>query len=48
MSLHPFLIRLRQSAEYERCLAALRNDRAPVWIEGLASVSKAYLAGGAA
>src|SRR4051812_30297718 len=44
MSLHGVLNRLLQSAEYERCLAALRTDRAPVWIEGLAGVAKAYVA----
>ncbi len=44
MSLLKILDRLHQSPEYERCLTSLRTDRAPVWIEGLAGVSKTYLA----
>jgi transcription-repair coupling factor (superfamily II helicase) len=44
MSLSSILDRARGSAEYERCLAALQSDRAPVWIEGLAGVAKAYVA----
>ena len=44
MSLLAVLERIRQSPEYERCLAALRTDRAPAWIEGLAGVSKTYFA----
>src|SRR5688500_13140082 len=44
MSLHAVLQRIHQSPEYERCLTSLRGDRAPVWLEGLAGVSKAYLA----
>jgi transcription-repair coupling factor (superfamily II helicase) len=44
MSLYSVLDRIRQSPEYERSLAALRTDRAPAWIEGLAAVSKAYFA----
>jgi len=44
MSLSAFLERAHQSPEYERALAALRNDRAPVWVEGLTGVAKAYLA----
>lgn len=43
MSLQPVLDRIHQSAEYQRCLTALKADRAPAWIEGLAGVSKAYL-----
>jgi transcription-repair coupling factor (superfamily II helicase) len=44
MSLSRVLDRISQSPEYARCLEALRPDRAPVWIEGLAGVSKTYLA----
>ena len=44
MSLLAVLESLHESPEYERCLAALRADRAPVWIEGLAGVSKTFLA----
>ncbi|MGV3721060.1 MAG: transcription-repair coupling factor [Actinomycetota bacterium] len=43
MSLNVVLDRIRESPEFERCLSALRTDRAPIWLEGLAGVSKAYL-----
>jgi transcription-repair coupling factor (superfamily II helicase) len=44
MSLHAFLDRLHESAEYERALAAVKPDRAPVWVEGLAGTAKTFLA----
>jgi transcription-repair coupling factor (superfamily II helicase) len=44
MSLQTVLDRIHDSPEYARCLESLRRDRAPVWIEGLAGVSKTYLA----
>ncbi|MFN3652418.1 MAG: transcription-repair coupling factor [Armatimonadota bacterium] len=40
----PVLRRLHESPEYARCAESLKTDRAPVWIEGLAGVSKVYLA----
>src|SRR4051794_28078897 len=46
MSLHAVLKRLHESPEYQRCLTALRHDRAPAWIEGLAGVAKGCLAAG--